>query len=238
VCVSFLALICVSSYMPGDVLLVHPHNPLQATAQFIQSVLHLDPRSVITITRNTKPASASASASGSSAASASASTGAGAGAAADADSVIRLGSGGDEWVLSGAGTSGSGAARSRTLSVMDLFSVHLDVFGVPRAWFFTCLSLFAAEPREKQRLQELGSAECADELYRYCKREHRSYAEVMSEFPSARPPIEYLLELIPRLQPRQYSISSSPLVCSAPALHCLCCAVLCCVVLRCALSGV
>lgn len=37
--------------------------------------------------------------------------------------------------------------------------------------------------------------------------------QVLSDFRSARFPLDYLVELIPRLQPRQFSISSSPLVC-------------------------
>lgn len=45
----------------------------------------------------------------------------------------------------------------------------------------------------------------------YCYREKRTYLEVLADFPSARPPLDRLLQLIPRIQPRAFSIASSPL---------------------------
>ena len=53
------------------------------------------------------------------------------------------------------------------------------------------------------------SQEGRDDLYRYCNRERRSVLEVLADFPSACPPLEWLLTVVPRLQPRYFSISSS-----------------------------
>lgn len=96
-------------------------------------------------------------------------------------------------------------------TVRDLFEFHLDLFGTPRRYFFKCLSRFATNTTERERLEEFSSPEYQDEMYKYCIKEKRTYAEVFSDFPSARPPLNYLLQLIPRLQPRLFSISSSPL---------------------------
>ena len=59
---------------------------------------------------------------------------------------------------------------------------------------------------------ELSSGPGTDLYWDYCVRERRNYVEVLEDFKSARPPLEKLLELIPVVRPRQYSIASSPSV--------------------------
>lgn len=65
---------------------------------------------------------------------------------------------------------------------------------------------------QKEKLEELASAEGVDLLYDYCIREKKTYAEVLTDFPSVTVPLTILLQLIPRQQPRSYSISSSALL--------------------------
>lgn len=48
--------------------------------------------------------------------------------------------------------------RAPVLSVLELFTRHLDVFGVPRRSFFALLAHFATEPLHRERLQEFGDA--------------------------------------------------------------------------------
>lgn len=43
----------------------------------------------------------------------------------------------------------------------------------------------------------------------YCSKEHRTYLEVLQDFHHPQPPLDQLLDVIPRLQPRQFSIASS-----------------------------
>ncbi len=93
--------------------------------------------------------------------------------------------------------------------VLDLFSTYLDIFGTPRRYFFEVMVHFASQPMQQEKLRELSSAEGQDELYRYCLREKRSFVEVLRDFVGVVVPLEYLLELIPRISPRQFSISSS-----------------------------
>lgn len=45
-------------------------------------------------------------------------------------------------------------------------------------------------------------------------KDKRTIVAVLEDLPSFKPPIDYLLELLPKLQARYYSISSSPKVSS------------------------
>ena len=92
-----------------------------------------------------------------------------------------------------------------------LLSDVLDILGTPRRSFFERLSLFAADREEREKLEELASPGGADLLYEYATREKRTYVEVLGDFPSCKVPPERLLELIPRMRPRGFSISSSAL---------------------------
>lgn len=94
-------------------------------------------------------------------------------------------------------------------TVAQLLRRHLDVLGIPRRSFFEQLAFFATDDDERDKLFELATAEAAPLRQEYASREKRTYLEVMGEFPSARPPLEHVLSLIPPLQPRQFSIASA-----------------------------
>ena len=104
-----------------------------------------------------------------------------------------------------------------------LLTEALDISGTPRRSFFERLSVFALDADEKEKLEELASPAGADLLNEYATREKRSYVEVLEDFPLCRVPPERILELIPRLRPRGFSIASSALE-TPSALH-LCVAV-------------
>ncbi|CAM9404115.1 unnamed protein product [Scytosiphon promiscuus] len=96
-------------------------------------------------------------------------------------------------------------------TVRLLLTEVLDISGTPRRAFFEKLSLFAGDAEEKEKLEELASPAGSDLLYEYATREKRSYVEVFGDFPSCKVPPERLLELVPRLRPRGFSIASSAL---------------------------
>ena len=121
-----------------------------------------------------------------------------------------------------------------------LVTHYLDFMSVPRRSFFELLAHFASSERERERLAEFSSTEgqvcswsCSDlththtlslslspcvclqeDYYSYCRRPRRTILEVLMDFPSAVGGLEmsYLLELIPALQPRAFSIASSSTV--------------------------
>ena len=110
----------------------------------------------------------------------------------------------------------------------------MDICGTPRRYFFEMLQLFTTAEHERERLEYFASIEgqvlisrsmfyilyiylglcfwvelVKEDLRNYCHRERRSFVEVFEDFPHARPPLQYLLEMIYPLQARQFSISSA-----------------------------
>ncbi|RWW72919.1 hypothetical protein BHE74_00019244 [Ensete ventricosum] len=82
--------------------------------------------------------------------------------------------------------------------------------------FFLVMSFYATAEHEKERLQYFASPEGMDDLYQYNQRERRTVVEVINfvleDFPSVQMPFEWLVQLVPPLKTRAFSISSSPSV--------------------------
>lgn len=72
---------------------------------------------------------------------------------------------------------------------------------------------FASDPHEKNRLKVLAKEGVDDDYSKWIKHDQRTIIEVLNHFKSVKPPLGTIIELLPRLAPRYYSISSSPNVC-------------------------
>ncbi|KAG9354602.1 hypothetical protein JZ751_001315 [Albula glossodonta] len=94
-----------------------------------------------------------------------------------------------------------------------LVESFLDIASVPRRSFFELLACFATNDLEKEKLREFSSAKGQEDLYSYCNRPRRTALEVLADFPhtTAELTVDYLLDLFPEIQPRSFSIASSPL---------------------------
>lgn len=92
-----------------------------------------------------------------------------------------------------------------------LLSRYLDIASVPRRSFFELLACLSPHELEREKLLEFSSAQGQEELYEYCNRPRRTIVEVLCDFPhtAAAVPPDYLLDLIPALRPRAFSIASS-----------------------------
>jgi sulfite reductase alpha subunit-like flavoprotein len=91
----------------------------------------------------------------------------------------------------------------------DFVSAQLDVSAVPRRRFLERLAGYAADAAQRNKLLELSSPDGAVDLVQYAYREKRTILMVLRDFPSARPPLEQIIDMIPPLRPRAFSIASS-----------------------------
>ncbi|XP_040601199.1 NADPH-dependent diflavin oxidoreductase 1 isoform X4 [Mesocricetus auratus] len=96
-------------------------------------------------------------------------------------------------------------------TVWQLVSQYLDIASVPRRSFFELLACLSPHGLEREKLLEFSSARGQEELWEYCNRPRRTILEVLCDFPhtAAAIPPDYLLDLIPRIRPRAFSIASS-----------------------------
>ena len=87
----------------------------------------------------------------------------------------------------------------------------LEIRSVPSKALLRVLAEHTSDPQEKRRLQELCSKQGASDYTKSVRELGLSLLDLLNAFPSCQPPFERLLELVPRLKARPYSVSSSPL---------------------------
>ncbi|KAL8614018.1 hypothetical protein ACOMHN_023253 [Nucella lapillus] len=91
---------------------------------------------------------------------------------------------------------------------------YVDIQTPPRTHVLKELADYAADAGEKELLLKMSQAteEGKARYLDWVVRDHRNILAILEDLPSLLPPLDHLLELLPRLQARLYSISSSPRV--------------------------
>jgi len=103
------------------------------------------------------------------------------------------------------------AFRER-VTVRQILSELVDLFGRPTKSFCSEAARFATNNAEQKALRRLGSAAGADDWKKLVD-DSCSYFDIFKRFPSVKPPLEQLLSMLPLTKPRLYSIASSPFLC-------------------------
>ncbi|KAH0536239.1 hypothetical protein FGG08_006885 [Glutinoglossum americanum] len=97
--------------------------------------------------------------------------------------------------------------ESRT--VYQALMQNIDIFGRPPKRFYEALAEFAKDENEKKKLLMLGGPEGATEFKRRAEIDTITFADVLSEFPSARPAFHDIVKIVSPMKRREYSIASS-----------------------------
>ncbi|NXF92748.1 MTRR reductase, partial [Eubucco bourcierii] len=89
----------------------------------------------------------------------------------------------------------------------------LEIRAIPKKAFLRALVECTSDAGEKRRLQELCSRQGASDYARFIRDSNVCLLDLLHAFPSCRPPLNLLMEHLPKLQARSYSVSSSNLYC-------------------------
>jgi sulfite reductase alpha subunit-like flavoprotein len=96
----------------------------------------------------------------------------------------------------------------------ELVENYLDINSIPRMSFFELFAQLADDELEKEKLTEfIATSDGLEDLLTYCYRPRRTILEVFADFPKTTRRIErleQLLDLVPSIKPRAFSIASSP----------------------------
>lgn len=89
---------------------------------------------------------------------------------------------------------------------------YLDITQNPRTHVLKELAEYCSDPAEKEKLKLMASTSPEGKaLYqKWIIEDNRNIVHILEDTPSCKPALDHLCELLPRLQPRYYSISSSP----------------------------
>ncbi|XP_065155872.1 NADPH-dependent diflavin oxidoreductase 1 isoform X2 [Atheta coriaria] len=97
------------------------------------------------------------------------------------------------------------------VTFQQLCEEYFDLTAIPRRRTFEILGQLTDSEIEKEKCEELTTAEGQNDLYNYCNRPRRNITEVLEDFRHATKNLtkEMLFEVLPAIKPRDFSIASS-----------------------------
>ncbi|NXW88498.1 MTRR reductase, partial [Alopecoenas beccarii] len=113
------------------------------------------------------------------------------------------------------GTKKKGAAIPQHIpersTVKFILTWCLEIRAIPKKAFLRALVECTSDVGEKRRLQELCSRQGASDYTRFVRESNVCLLDLLHAFPSCKPSLNLLIEHLPKLQARSYSVSSSNL---------------------------
>lgn len=88
---------------------------------------------------------------------------------------------------------------------------YLEITAVPRTHILKELAEYCTDEADKELLRSMASItpEGKEKYQKWIQDSSRNIVHILEDIKSCKPPIDHICELLPRLQPRYYSISSS-----------------------------
>lgn len=88
---------------------------------------------------------------------------------------------------------------------------YLEITAIPRTHILKELAEYCSDDKDKEFLREMASItpEGKKKYQNWIQDACRNIVHILEDVKSCKPPIDHVCELLPRLQPRYYSISSS-----------------------------
>ncbi|NWV46588.1 MTRR reductase, partial [Daphoenositta chrysoptera] len=113
------------------------------------------------------------------------------------------------------GTKKKGASRPQHIpercTLKFILIWCLEIRAIPKKAFLRALVECTSDAGEKRRLQELCSRQGASDYTRFIRDSNVCLLDLLRAFPSCKPSLSLLIEHLPKLQARSYSVSSSNL---------------------------
>ncbi|ODN02614.1 NADPH--cytochrome P450 reductase [Orchesella cincta] len=99
-------------------------------------------------------------------------------------------------------------------SYRTALSYYVDITSNPRTHIFKELAEYTTDEKEKEMLKLIGAntPEGKEKYNKWVSVDNRNIVHILDDLKSCKPALDHLCELLPRIQCRYYSISSSPKV--------------------------
>ncbi|GLB33669.1 putative sulfite reductase [Lyophyllum shimeji] len=103
----------------------------------------------------------------------------------------------------------AGEGKMHTRTVFQALRQQIDLFGHPPKSFYTDLAAYATSSVDRHALLFVGSPEGSSTYKKLSEKDTVTFVDILKKYPSAKPGIEKLCELVGDIKPRHYSIASA-----------------------------